>query len=229
MSTAPHTPRTEIIVVSFNQPHYEAFTVGCVAKNTKHPYDLTVHRNLPGVSLAKCWNMLIERSTADYICLLNPDTAVAKGWLGLMVDSLEAGCCAVVPSSNAVFLSQIDTPFPKEVSNIETINNFASGLEYGAECLRTASAMCVLFRREDWLAAGRFDEEFMLYGEDTEFFWRLVKKTGRTVTWRKDAYVHHYKARCTSKAAAEGLDLAAIRRESERMVNEKTDLDIRHV
>jgi FkbM family methyltransferase len=224
-------PSVDVIVVKYNQPEYEARTVKAVQAHTDYPnYNLTVHQNTVGRALSKCWNDLIRKSDAEYICLLNNDTVPAKGWLTKLMDAFTPEVGAVVPSSNIVFMSQIPTTLDRYESDFDKINQFASTLkEESKSDLPTLSGMCVVFRKADWEAIGGFNEDFFLYGEDTEFFWRLKTRLGKRLTWVMASYIHHYKAQSTSKAEVEeGMDLARIRKESERLVNELTDLNISH-
>lgn len=230
------TPKVEIIVVKYNQMHFEATTLEQVANNTEYPnYSLRAYQNERGVALSKCWNRLIAASDAEYICLLNSDTVVSAGWLTGLMNIFEAipNVGAVVPSSNQVFLSQIPIPFSHDTVDFSVIHKFAlATAARETECLElpTLSGMCVVFPRALWEKIGGFDEEFFLYGEDTEFFYRLHEQTGKLLVWYKGVYVHHYKARSTMKAAAEGeLDIQAVRaRASELCQRKMPKLQVSH-
>lgn len=202
-------PKVDVIVVKYNQPNFEATTVERVALNTFYPnYTLTAYQNEKGVALSKCWNDLIGRSDADFVCLLNSDTAVTPGWLTGLMDVFEMvrGVGAVVPSSNNVYQSQIRVPFPTNTTDFDAINEFAASNARDGRCvdLPTLSAMCVLFPKVLWEEIGGFNERFHFYGEDAEFFARLKKRTDRLLIWYRGVYVHHYKAQSVSKAIDDG-------------------------
>ena len=225
-------PKVEIIIVSYNNPEMERYTLQATARATLYPnVDFTMRRNAPGRHLSAFWNELIAQSDAEYICLLNPDTIPATGWLTKLVEILgkmpKVG--AVVPSSNAVFLSQVDVGDLQAIA--EDIDEFQHNKLQNrpVTSLPTLSAMCVLFRRKAWENAGGFDERFRLYGEDSEFFWRLKNKNDWELAWRQDAFVWHIKNQTMFKAMEEeGLDILAIRAESETLLEELTGLGIKH-
>lgn len=222
-------PSVDVVIVRYNQPEMEQNTIKAVIEHTKYPrYNLVVRKNEPGKSLAKCWNEIIRESRADYICLLNPDTVPAKGWLTKLLQARDPNWGAYVPSSNIVHLSQIETPLDRYEESWDVINDFADTLQPTLELgLETASAMCIAFPKSVWEEAGGFDEEFQLYGEDTEFFWRVAKNLGKKIVWQKGAYVHHYKAQCVEKAVAEeGLDIEKLRADGERLCAEKMKLTV---
>lgn len=229
-------PKVEIIVVKYNQPHFEATTLERVASNTDYPnYSLTAYQNERGQGLAKTWNKLIAASDAEYICLLNSDTAVTPGWLTALMNIFTAlpNVGAVVPSSNQVFLSQIPVPFAHETADFEMIDKYAMDIvnrETACLSLPTLSAMCVIFPRKLWEEIGGFDQEFKLYGEDTEFFYRLHEKTGKLLVWYKGVYVHHYKARSMAKAVQDGeLDINAVRARATELCQRKMpNLQVTH-
>jgi GT2 family glycosyltransferase len=216
-------PSVDVVVVGYNQPEMEQDTVKAVIAHTDYPnYSIVYRRNEPGKSLAKCWNEIIRASKADWICLLNPDTVPAKLWLEKLMEAAGPDVGAVVPSSNIVHLSQIDTPLDRFEQDWEKINQFSLSLPYEREELETASGMCVAFPKSVWEEAGGFDEEFQLYGEDTEFFHRIHANLGKKIVWQKYAYVHHYKAQCVEKAIEEeGLDVEALKERAQQLCIEK--------
>ena len=225
----------QIIVVKYNQPEYEARTIESVARFTKEiPYTLTAIQNPLGVGLAKCWNQIIRRSSVidEYICLLNSDTVVTNKWLSRLLSTFDEypECGAVVPSSNNAAEVTIPVPFSHAEKNFNTINDFGQSWwdqhEDATTKLDVLSATCLVFPRKVWREAGRFDEDFFLYGEDSEFTWRIKNVLKRELIWRKGVYVHHYKARSVIKAVEEGeFKLEDVRAEATRLWREKTGKD----
>jgi GT2 family glycosyltransferase len=229
------SPKVEIIIVKYNQPEYEANTIASVLHNTNYSnYTLTAYQNPPGIGLAECWNRLIENSDAEYICLLNSDVVVPDMWLTALMNVFNTvpNIGAIVPSSNKVFLSQIDIPFSHTSRDWDEIQAFADTQVRDGRCisLPTLSAMCVIFPKKLWADIGKFDEDFYLYGEDTEFFYRLGQKTGKHLAWYRGVYVHHYKAQSVAKAVEAGeLDFAAIRRKADELCAKKMpDFKVSH-
>ena len=229
-------PSVEIIIVKYNQPAFEAGTIEHIVKNTHYPeYSLRAYQNPRGIGLAKCWNDLIEQSNAEYICLLNSDTVVPTMWLTDLMsifDNFEGVGC-VVPSSNQAYLSEIEVPFAHTTTDYKIIQNFATLQRTNiGTCVSmpTASAMCVVFSKAMWEEIGGFDEEYFLYGEDTEFFYRMIEKAGLQAIWYQAVYVHHYKAQSVAKAVEDGeIDIAEIRARATALCQAKMPgMDVRH-
>lgn len=232
------TPKVAVILVKYNRPDMEEATIRTVMETAQHPnYTLIAHQNDRGIGLAECWNNLIRGAYsggAEYICLLNTDTVPTPGWLLNLTGVLNTDPTidAVVPSSNRVHLSEIKVPFPDSETDRPRINAFAAGFtDFELRDLPAASAMCVVFRVDAWLLLGGFDEDFFLYGEDTDFFYRLAKNplTGRVV-WHTGVYVHHYGQQSMVKAEEDGeIEYVALRREAEqRWKTKKEQIDARY-
>lgn len=200
----------EVILVKYNQPEFEDITIKSILRSTTIPYHLTAYQNAKGVSLSSRWNVLIERSDAEYICLLNTDTQVTRGWLRRLLGTFEeypnAGC--VQPSSNAGQQGTIQTPLRRMEMDWDVINNFGEKLRASAVVKVTdvtcCTGFCMMFPRKAWEEAGRFNEEFFLYGEDNEFSRRVKRKLGLRLLCRRDTYVHHYKEQSVKQAVADG-------------------------
>jgi len=230
--------KVEIILVKYNQPHLERDVIRRILDTTNHSdYNLTAYQNEPGTGLATVWNYLIGRSDAEYICLLNTDTVPCTPWLEALTDILdnEPSVAAVVPSSNRVHLSQIETPwmntfapYPSEIQ--EFADKLARDVGPRFEDLVTLSAMCVVFRRSVWEAAEGFDQEFFLYGEDTEFFYRIRKMGLGRLVWHKGVYVHHYGQQSMQAAVRNGeLDYFVLRARANKLwERKKSEIDAKY-
>lgn len=219
-----NAPRVDIILVKYNAPGFESKAIKAVLDATEYPnYSLIAHQNERGTHLSTCWNRLIAASRAKYICLLNTDAVVTPGWLDNLVVVLEQepDVVAAVPSSNMVHLSQIETPLRRDEMDEEVINAFAASFTDMELCeLPSASAMCVVFPRALWEKVGGFDEEYSLYGEDTDFFCRL--STHGRILWHTGVYVHHYGSQSVQRAIEAGeLDYEKVRLESAAIFNRK--------
>lgn len=191
--------RTEIILIKYNIPDYEARCISSIMKYTHVPgYSLTAYQNKKGIGLATAWNRLIDKSDAEYICLLNTDTIVTDYWLEHLLDSfkLEDNIGAVSPSSNKAYgVSGIKPPLNDTEKDVDKINDF--GQTYWNEnkdkliSAEMLSGFCFVFPKKVWTDVGGFDERFFLYKEDKEWFLRL-KQDGYRLYCRRGVYVHHY-------------------------------------
>ena len=194
-------PRTEIILVKYNNFAYEYETVMSVLECTEEPYNLTIYDNYENdENLSTIWNRLIGRSDAEYICLLNTDVNVQKGWLSklLAVFDREAHTGAVGPVTNScgVKLHLVDPTADYKVFDVTDL-----------------SAFCIVFPRHLWLGVGGFNEEYHLYGEDSEFVARIID-AGYKLKIRSDVFIYHYGGKSMEVAKERGKDIDKIRQKS---------------
>lgn len=152
----------EIIIVTYGQPKLEALCVESVKKYTNlQEHRLTVVDNLVrDKNLGALWNELIEKSTADFVCLLNSDTVVEEHWLDRLVQcAVNQEADAVGPTTNHCGYGYQMVPrgnFYKEVSQL--------------------SGFCLLLRRSAWRRAGGFREDAPFYGQESNLLRRLRRK-----------------------------------------------------
>ena len=144
-------------------------------------------RNNNNLGFVKAANQGLRLSDAPYVCLLNNDTLVTKGWLSEMIAVAEGSphIGLVNPSSNN--LGQ------KPVKG-EPIESYAAKLaEFHGKFLEIGSAIgfCMLVKRSVIEKIGVFDE---IYGmgnfEDTDYSRRSVKE-GFLCVRACGAYVYH--------------------------------------
>lgn len=203
----------DIIIVKYGLPYYEWQAVKQLMKVTKHPFHLAVYDNYPGdENLSTVWNRLIDKSNADYICLLNNDTVVSEGWLTELMrifDNKKDYIGAVGPISNRAGGAQGGhiKPIPTAGKNGIVETHMLSGF-------------CLLFPKEAWQKVGGFDERFKLYGEDNDFC-RKLKKMGYHLYINYNVFIYHFGAKSTPKATARGKDILKIQKESAQLYHDK--------
>ena len=201
----------EIIIVKYNVPDFERNTIKSVLDNTSEPYNLTAWQNrAKDENLSVIWNKLIKRSTADYICLLNTDVKVTPDWLDDLLEVFEK---------------------EKNVGIVSCVTN-ACGIvkqrqpvlsKYKVEESSQLSGFCMVFPKKLWKKVGGFDEEYELYGEDSQLCVDVIK-LGYRLLIRRDVFIHHFKGQSSIKARCEGKDTLAIAAKSARMFTEKTKI-----
>jgi GT2 family glycosyltransferase len=142
---AEHTmPPVDIVVVKYGQRELEEACIRSVRENTGWPYHLTVWDNFEAKeSLSRVWNMLIEASPFEYVCLLNSDCEVRDGWLTALMGGMLAD-------------DRVALAGPSLAPESPLIAGF-----------------CMLIRKAAWSDLSGFDEGFGLYGQDTDFQIRL--------------------------------------------------------
>ena len=148
---------------------------------------LMLIRNEENLGFVKAVNQGINASDAPFICLLNNDTLVARGWLKEMVAIADSrpDIGIVNPSSNNL---------GQRPANGEPIELYAEKIKAGAGKfteLGAAIGFCMLIKREVINKIGLFDE---IYGmgnfEDTDFSRKAVKE-GYICVRACGAYVYH--------------------------------------
>lgn len=203
----------DIIILRFNIPEYDKRCVEAVINNTCYPFcKITLFDNYYSrFTLSKIWNILIQNSIGEFICLLNNDTRPSKEWLSKMlkVFEKEKGVGAVGPSTN-----QCKTPQKVRVPPVRyEIVDFEKQYKKDAQL----SGFCLLFPKQVWKEVGGFDERFGFYAQENEFLHR-VQKAGYKTIWRKDAYVWHKgEASGRKLEKEEGFDVQAERKKGHKL------------
>lgn len=153
------------------------------------------------VNLGFCggMNRLIEASPSDAVALLNNDTRPRESWLAALVDAFQAAPSDVAAvSGKIVDWTGTRLDFGRGVM---TFDGHAFQHDYrrplaradvpadGAELLFACGGN-MLIRRQDFLEAGGFDDDYFAYLEDVDLGWRLWAR-GKRVLFAVDAVVHH--------------------------------------
>lgn len=206
----------DIIILRFNTPEYDIGCVKAIIENTTYPqYQITLFDNYwRRFPLSEIWNLLIDRSLGEYICLLNNDTKPAEGWLMKLREVFEKEeiVGAVGPSTNQCHSPQkVAAP-----SDSYAVIDFEE--TYGKQF--QLSGFCLLFPKVLWTEVGGFDEGFGFYAQENEFL-HQIQRFGHRTLWRKDAYVWHAGEASVRKEAEKGLlDVAEERKKGNALYQE---------
>ena len=156
---------------------------------------LRVILNEENLGYAAANNQGLQIARGEYLCLLNNDTEVSRGWLSTLVGHLRKmpQLGMVGPVSNMVGNK---AKIPVSYSSIEDMPQWAA--EY---CRRhdgesfplvMLGFFCVLFDRALYETIGPLDERFGLgYFEDTDYCHR-ARQAGCDIRCVRDAFVHHW-------------------------------------
>lgn len=165
---------------------------------TSHPA-VEVVENPVNIGFSGANNGLAERSAADALALVNNDTRPRPDWLAELVAALREAPSDVAAISGCIVDwegSRLD--FGRGVM---TFDGHAFQLDYhraldevtppapGSELLFPCGGNMIV-RRDRFLAAGGFDEDFFAYLEDVDLGWRLWSG-GERVLSAPEAVVHH--------------------------------------
>lgn len=176
MKSEQETKRVEIIMLKFKEePKVIDDAISRIVNNTNYPFKLTIYDNRENTAnTSRIWNKLTSDSTCDYVLLIDSDAFVPKYedtcWLSRMMESIdETGVVTVVGD------------------NVGGAYQKASGAKpYGSVRLNDNiwSGYCFLFKKEVW-EKDKFDEEFYIYGQDSDWACR------HPAIMREDVFVRH--------------------------------------
>ncbi len=161
--------------------------------------DVVLHRNEENLGFAKACNQGARLASGRILVFLNNDTEVHAGWLEPLVDELDQHPDTAAVGSRLLYPdgriqhagvaigrdqipyhlhSQVDADDPR-VTERRSFN--------------IVTAACVAIRREEFLAIGLFDEQFINGHEDIDLCLRL-REAGRDVIYRPDSVVTHHES-----------------------------------
>lgn len=206
----------EIIVLKYKDPEVEWQCAKHVLENTEWPYKLVLYDNRPGTkNMSKIWNKLIRESTCDYILIMDSDVFVPKlnpCWLTRLMSTFEQKNDCVVVS-------------PKVTKTSCTQQRGRTPVDREPEKFREPfGGMCVVYKKEAFERAGYFDEDFLMYGSDTEWAFRFLKLAGGAYL-RHDVvvdHISHYSTRKEARTAAPPYDRDVEREYAQSLYHEKT-------
>lgn len=231
--------KLSIIIVNYNAEHYLENCLRSIYAETKQiPFDIWIvdndskdesvsmtRRNFPLVNLienkgnpgfARANNQAIQKSTADYILLLNPDTLVLENAIEKMVKfmdenpqtgiagckvlnedrTLQLACRRSIPSPGVAFfrLTGLSKLFPNSKKLAKYNLTYLNADE--ANEVDAVSGAFLMIRRKVVDKIGSLDERFFMYGEELDWCIR-TKKAGWKVMYYPDAEIIHYKGECS--------------------------------
>lgn len=185
----------EIIMLKWKCPDVEAKCAERIIRYTDWPFKLNVYDNRPNTpNTARAWNKLVMDSTCGYVCLIDSDAFVPDVkpcWLTRMMACFEQpGCRLVVPVTDRCSTVRQRAGRAVEYPRAEKFDD-------------TWSGFCFLFHRNLLDDIGEFDEEFVGYGQDSEFAERLTRNGGGTYI-RRDVFVQHLHGASFKAATSSG-------------------------
>ena len=169
--------------------------------------DLIIKNLGSNLGFAAANNIGARLARGQWIALLNADAYPEPHWLENLIAAAEGN-----PQFNFFSSRQLQADTPELLDGAGDTYH-ASGLawrrhynhpasEYGlhAEEVFGACAAAALYRREDFLAVGGFDETYFAYFEDVDLSFRLRLAGGRCL-YVSDAVVHHVGSASTGKTS----------------------------
>ena len=187
---------TDILIPVWNHLDLTKRVIASVRENTTVPYqlivvddgstdtewlssqnDILLVKHDQNYGFAKAINSGLEKSTGEYVVLLNNDVQVPKGWLKTLLEGFSGRIGAIGPLSTAQ-------------NQLQWQGNFG-GLQGVTTDLTTLSFFCVVLKKEAIDRVGLMDERFLpAYGEDDDYCIRL-RKANYTLGVHCDVVVEH--------------------------------------
>jgi len=205
----------DIIIPIWNKKELTQNCIESIIRNTQYPYriiavdnasqaptkeyleslktdkrlNFTLIRNEENLGNTKAVNQGIERSSAGFICILDNDTVVGKGWLIEMVSIAQSrkDIGIVNPCSNTL------AKWPKSSSqaDIDTCAQDCFQLKGQYLVLGACVGFCTVVKREVIDKIGGWDEIFSPgYFDDTDYSLR-AQAAGYKSVCARGAYVYH--------------------------------------
>jgi GT2 family glycosyltransferase/glycosyltransferase involved in cell wall biosynthesis len=163
-------------------------------------------RNEPRKSFPYNFNRIVSNSCGRYICLLNADTFVTRGWDLHLIDALKvlpdlavtgpSTSYGIAKSHGKIVQQLAETHGRRFEMNGEEIQSFAAMLrdrEAGKiEESEDLDRFCMMLNSEIIPNVGFMDEKFGPGSRAKAEFIDRVRRAGYRCGWVKSAYVHHY-------------------------------------
>ncbi|OWT33405.1 glycosyl transferase family 2 [Methanobrevibacter sp. 87.7] len=160
-------------------------------------------------------NLALNKSSSDYVLLLNSDTLVKEDTLQLSMDyikshsdvgalgvkvllsdnSLDKACRRSFPNPTNSFFRLFHIPVKNDDLNNYNLDNLDDNGIYEIDCL-TGAFMLINFKDLDKIAY--LDEDFFMYGEDIDLCYR-IKEAGYKIIYYGKTSITHFKGSSSKK------------------------------
>lgn len=191
-----------VYMVNYSLFHYTGNAIGSIREHTKResyeliivddgspikpPNNLAYYAdkvivNEKNEGVTRSWNRGIRASFGEYIVMINNDVQVFEGWLETMKGVIDRGEADLVMAHPMYSLTE---PFARAVESKAVLD----GTKKFDPLSRDFS--CVMFKKALIDELGLFDEDFVTYCSDIEFFDRMTAHGKKYVMCDKVA-VHH--------------------------------------
>ncbi len=182
--------------------------------------EVSVIANLSNVGFSKANNQAIEKSTGEYVLLLNPDTVVAEDTFVKCIDFMnahsDAGALGVrMLDGKGQFLPESKRGLPtpsvafyktfglaKIFPQSKTFGRYHLGFlnQHETHEVEVLSGAYMFVRRNVLDKIGFLDESFFMYGEDIDLSYR-INKAGYKNFYFAGTTIIHYKGESTKKGS----------------------------
>lgn len=155
----------------------------------EHYPGVTIIRNKENYGFAKGNNIGIIKAKGKYIVLINNDTWVENDFISKLVKFYEGNKFDVIAPREAKYNGEKHKPY---VSRIDIFGHpiYSFGDKYANEESFYLTGSCLFFPKKLFEETKGFDDNFFMYNEEVDWFWRLnlLKKK---YTYIDDVFVYH--------------------------------------
>lgn len=169
---------------------------------------VTLIENKVNVGFSKANNQAVAVAKGEYICILNPDTAVAEDTFQLAIQYSESvdkmGALGVyLMDGTGNFLPESKRNLPTPRVSLLKLAGFSQ--QYYSELTETSKGEVevlvgafMLVKRTVYNEVGGFDEDYFMYGEDIDLSYKITQ-AGYKNHYLGSTTVLHYKGESTKK------------------------------
>jgi GT2 family glycosyltransferase len=140
-------------------------------------------------------NAAAASARGDYLCFLNNDTVVTRGWLSALVRHLErdSSLGMVGPSTNEIANeARVEVGY-RDPEELEPWARAYTRSNAGrADPIRSLAMFCVLLSRKVFEAVGPLDERFLVGMFEDDDYCRRLRDRGLSLAVARDSFVHHW-------------------------------------
>jgi GT2 family glycosyltransferase len=147
------------------------------------------------LGFAAAVNAGVAASKGEYVCLLNNDTLVTRGWLTALLRHLQRdpGLGMVGPSTNEIANeAKVAVGYGDSEELAPWAKRFTRAREGLLEDIPMLAMFCVLLRRETLDSVGPLDERFSVGMFEDDDYSRRLRQAGFRLGVARDSFVHHW-------------------------------------
>jgi GT2 family glycosyltransferase/glycosyltransferase involved in cell wall biosynthesis len=141
-----------------------------------------------------------------YLCFLNNDTVVTRGWLSALVRHLDRdpSLAMVGPSTNEIANeARVEVGY-RDPEDLEVwARSFVRSHSGRLDALPMLAMFCVLLRRAVYDTVGPLDERFAVGMFEDDDYSRRIRGAGLRIAVARDSFVHHWGRRAFRSLPAE--------------------------